>query len=49
MTRERCSVCLGRGKEEVDAYHEIAYDGKYIHLCDTHFWMLEEYFRVWIK
>jgi hypothetical protein len=47
MTRKKCTICLERGCGDIESYHEISYDGKYIHLCDTHFWMLARYFEGW--
>jgi len=48
MTRDKCTICIGRGNKEQAAFHEIAWDGKYIHLCHDHYWMLHKYFEFWI-
>jgi hypothetical protein len=49
MSREKCTVCIGRGCHDIEAYHEISSHGNYIHLCDMHFWMLAEYFGRWTE
>jgi len=50
MTRDKCTICIGRGlKEPEDAFHEIKWDRHYIHLCNEHYWMLHYYFSFWLR